>query len=634
MLRFAAVVLASWATCVGCGRNSEFGSSTRRDGDAGALSHSGEVQDTGIVASTGTASAVRGVVWKLGTTYQYELRSTTKMSLGRVPPAFDFELSARASILVVQQQGAREVLYLTVPDVTVKSRLTDAGLERTVSEVRGGSCLIFLSNGGLEKIGFLKGMTGSAATTYRQIASAIQMSRAPEGGQRYVAEEYDTTGRYAAEYILAQDPQIVKKAKLRYLALLGNPIMPDGLPLQLVPSVLRSEGYAVVSADGQLKELQQEEELAVNGVQTPVHSSTRFTLRLSNVSEGGPGADWRTLADAHNVVAASEPYGVKISQQALDHSRTNGASFGEIFARLAQNATKSASRATGGGKPGQEAAFKEEAQLFSALVGALREDPKAVDEAIQKIKAKSPLAPVLIDALSSASSAEAEKALVGLRSFVDKDPVQRARVLHALARMPRPGKDAVAVMKSVLEKEPYNPRALYALGTYSRRFRDEGNSEMAVGLGEYLVEMLREATGPSGRLTALRAIGNSGYSAALPDVRGFTSDKDETTRVVAVRALQSMKDLAVDEILTSTMGSDTSFEVRISAIEAARVRDPTDKLLLAVVAACRHPEPRIRYRAVETLIRWLPRRPSLRPVLQKISQEDPEQRVRDLARSG
>jgi HEAT repeat protein len=200
--------------------------------------------------------------------------------------------------------------------------------------------------------------------------------------------------------------------------------------------------------------------------------------------------------------------------------------------------------------------------------------------------------------------------------------------------MPRPGKDAVAVMKSVLEKEPYNPRALYALGTYSRRFRDEGNSEMAVGLGEYLVEKLREATGPSGRLTALRAIGNSGYSAALPDVRGFTSDKDETTRVVAVRALQSMKDLAVDEILTSTMGSDTSFEVRISAIEAARVRDPTDKLLLAVVAACRHPEPRIRYRAVETLIRWLPRRPSLRPVLQKISQEDPEQRVRDLARSG
>jgi hypothetical protein len=94
-----------------------------------------------------------------------------------------------------------------------------------------------------------------------------------------------------------------------------------------------------------------------------------------------------------------------------------------------------------------------------------------------------------------------------------------------------------------------------------------------------------------------------------------------------------MQNQEVNGILARSVETDTSVEVRISAIGAAQVRGPTEALVQAVVKACDAREPRVRFRAVELLGQWLPVRQDLRARLERTSREDVEPKVRDRARA-
>jgi HEAT repeat protein len=133
-------------------------------------------------------------------------------------------------------------------------------------------------------------------------------------------------------------------------------------------------------------------------------------------------------------------------------------------------------------------------------------------------------------------------------------------------------------------------------------------------------------------VTALRGIANSGFVGALPKVTPFLNDDRESVRVAAVRALQSMRDPRVDDILATRMRTDGSNDVRVSAIVAAQVRDPSQELAQGLVgASTESTDPTVRYRAVELMTRWLSKRPDLKPTLESIAKTDQEARVRDLA---
>jgi hypothetical protein len=119
----------------------------------------------------------------------------------------------------------------------------------------------------------------------------------------------------------------------------------------------------------------------------------------------------------------------------------------------------------------------------------------------------------------------------------------------------------------------------------------------------------------------------------LSRVRPYLDDKRDAVRSAAVRALQSMHDPGVDRLIAARLASDPSKDVRLSAIAAARLREPNDVLAEALAGAgVSAAEPHVRYRAVETMARWLASRPALRDALERIARNDAEERVRERAR--
>ena len=288
--------------------------------------------------------------------------------------------------------------------------------------------------------------------------------------------------------------------------------------------------------------------------------------------------------------------------------------------------------------PDEEAARQqstdERARLFIALAAILREQPDKVPLTVKKIQAGSPAGDVLVQALSSASSPAAQSALVGLVSSKTLDPRLRDRVVLALSRTPKPDARSVDALKTMLKADPFSEQALLGLGSYSRRLRDAGEAVRAEDIGRLLVATLAQSRGPSDRVTVLRAITNSGYSPAKDVVIGYTAAPEEEIRVAAVRALQSMKDGSVDQVIADRMLTDSSSEVQISALNAAKVRDPSDVLAHAAAgAATSAADPHVRYRAVELIDFWAHSRPDLRATLEDVSVRDPEGRIRDRAKA-
>ena len=114
----------------------------------------------------------------------------------------------------------------------------------------------------------------------------------------------------------------------------------------------------------------------------------------------------------------------------------------------------------------------------------------------------------------------------------------------------------------------------------------------------------------------------------------YLDDKRDRVRVAAVRALQSMVDPHVDALIASRLQVDESNEVRISAVAAAQVREPSEQLTAALASAgTGAPDARVRYRAVELMTRWLPQRPDLRATLERVASSDAESTVRERAKA-
>jgi HEAT repeat protein len=269
-----------------------------------------------------------------------------------------------------------------------------------------------------------------------------------------------------------------------------------------------------------------------------------------------------------------------------------------------------------------------------ALAAIFRKYPQTIDQALARIRAKSPASTALIDALGSASSAQSQAALAELLRSDQLNPDLRQQVLLSLSRTPRPDQTSVDALKMTLANEPFDEQALYGLGTYSRRLRDRGDAQGASEIGEFLLSRFPLVQGPSQLLTLLGAIANSGYAPALPKLSPFLSHERERVRAAAVHALQSIDDPEADNILATQLESDASSEVRVSAIEAAKVREPTDVLAHALTDAATHAsDAQVRYRAVETIAVWMRKRMELRSTLEQVAQKDPEERVRNQARA-
>jgi hypothetical protein len=582
--------------------------------------------------------------WEFGRWYAYQLKLTTAVSFADGPNAFDFDLTGLVQITPTNVAADVVTLYVAMANPQITSRVpqSQSAFDKVASQMAASGCFFSLSGGRITEMHTARGLSPSAANAYREVGSALQFARTLQNVEEYAAEEYDTTGQYVAEYRFDRSENVWHKRKQRYIAILAAKAAPINTPARLVPEIGKSEGDIRLLPDGHLQSADLHNTVTVNGAQQPVHSTTSLTLRAgSSETAHQPEPDWSALMSAMVRTGADEPYGAQATIESLDSARIGSVTFETAvtrFEEMAKNGRRPVVSSINGAPldPGeklkQEQRTEEESRLFMALSAIFREQPPTIAKAVRGIREKSPASDILIEALSAASTPATQRALIDLETGTSTDAAMRNRIIMALSRTPRPDRRSINYLKSMLSADPFREEALLGLGTYSRRLRDSGNIEQAGSIGELLVDRLRAAANTADRLTVLRAITNSGYAPALPQVIPYLTDSDELIRVDAVRALQSMKDPKVDDIIADRLNSDSSSDVRISALSAALVREPTEALTRAVEsAATSSPDPHVRFRAVELLATWIPRRPDVRPVLEQVAKNDGELRVRDRA---
>jgi hypothetical protein len=568
------------------------------------------------------------------------------VSFGDGANTFDFDLEGRVQITPTAVTPDAATLYVAIADPKIVSRVpgSQPALDKVAAQLGGTGCFFTVSGGRVANMHAPRGLSTMAANVYREIGSELQFARTTSATDRYTSDEFDTTGHYVAAYSLDHEQNVWHKRKERYVAILAAKDAPVNAPARVAPHVDDSQADVRLFPDGRIQSVDSKNVVTLSGAQQPIHSVTSMSLKAGPAEPARrPTPDWDALMSGMPRTAADEPYGGEATVESLDQARIKGMTFEKAVAALERIASEQGgavlSSVNGAPLDADEKAKRErttddESRAFIALSAIFREQPQTIAAAIKKVRDKSPASPLLIAALSAASTPAAQAALVDLSNSKMTDAAMRAQILTALSRTPRPDQRSIDAMKALLKADPFSEDGLLSLGTFSRRLRDAGNTSQAEELGALLVERLKAARLQTDRLTVLRAITNSGYAPALPHVIPYLSDREAVVRAVAVRALQAIRDSKVDELIAERLLTDSASDVRISALSAAKVRQPTDILAGAVQnAAANAEDPHVRYRAVELLATWIDTRPDVRPTLEQIAQNDVELRIRDRAQS-
>lgn len=605
-----------------------------------------EVVSTAAPAAPTVTLESRTRGWELGKRYSYRLKSSTAVAFAAGTPSFDFDLSGELQVVATSVSEEDVTLYLALTETSIVNRgaRSRADVEGLAAELRRAGAFVRLSGGRTVGFDLPKEASDMAASTYRQLGSALQVARAEGDATAYTAAEYDTTGKYVAEYGHLPGAPTWTKRKRSYSVLLGGQGLPGDSGVELLPKVVASKGTLRLSPEGRPESVVLEDELGMSGTQVPLHSKLKLELESIGVQTlGASSRDLERLLARARHITASEPLHPLDSKESLDQARIAGLDFDTVVAELEQRSGERLEKAR---KQGDEedsvmtpptpdqAEMQKDSRRFIALAAMLRSDPGLVAKAVAKIRSKSIASGDLLDALSSASSPEAQRALAGLVGMKGVDEGLRESVVFSLSRLKTPTREATRALESVLDDDPLHTGALYGLGTHARLYRDLGQTKEAKRLGERLLKHLARADAPSTRATVLRALANSGYDGALPAVARQLGDRNEEVRVAALRALQSMRAPAADTLLAHHIGEDESKKARLSAIEAADLREPSEVVVAALSkAATDDADAHVRFRSVELLVRWLPRRPDVRGALQRVAKADEEDKVRELARA-
>jgi hypothetical protein len=633
---FATAALMVWA-CVGSKPNESASSNAATSAPLlGAVAKQEAVPAT-IPSPSVLDPTTRG--WEPGRRHVYTMKQTVTISFGDGTSSFDFDVIGDVDVRPVNATSESVLLYTLIRGAKIVSRVqgSQAELDKVARQIGQKGCFLTISGGRLTEIRVPKGVSPTVVNMYRTIGAGLQFASPRAAAERYTAAEYDTTGQYLAEYQSAGEPGVWRKQKQKYLALLGPKNAKASVPIRVLPQIVISEGRVTLAPSGRPTAIALHDELLVNA-QTPIRSKTVLSLE-STGAESAPDPSDRNydlaLADTERI-GAEEPSGGPADEAALDEARTRGLNFETIVARLEQRAAErhgKDDKSAPSEARVQNQETDEDARLFIALAATFRRHPETVAKAVAKIRGESPAVYALIDALASSSSPAAQDALRKLFDVKSIKPELQGRLVMSLSRTERPTAQSIEMLKPLVADPERGTQALFGLGTFARRLRDQGEAELSRRAAEVVVAKLDAARDESETLTALRAVANSGYDPAMPKVHRYLDDDREQVRVAAVRAVQSMRDASADRIIAVKLASDPSILVRISAIDAASARGPSDILVGALAkAGTSTTDPHVRYRAVELLVQWLPQRQELRSTLETIATTDPELQIRERAR--
>jgi hypothetical protein len=573
-----------------------------------------------------------------GHRYDYRLKMTSKLEFESRGNLYDFDLLGTLELAPLRVGAETTELRVTLKNAQIQSRIP--GSQAEFDQVLGQFAqpfIVTLKGGRVSETFLPREVHPLVAGAFRSIGAALQLARPAKAASSWTAEEYDTTGSYTAEYrAVAGDPTRIEKRKLKYSSVLlaKGQAKPS---VDVTPKVRLSRGEIAVASDGRPLSINLEDELALQGAQTPIASSVAIALTAEAEAEHAEAAPGLELLRSRNErFTADQPYESRVPQAAIDQAKINGMSFAQITARLEELArAEKASKPRKDGESKQVSAeqAQEDSRLFLALGATFRQQPETIATALEKIRGNTPAKFAFVDALGAAESDKARDALIALAQPATSDVKVRTTALVALSRSERPTPEAAAALKALIGDKEVGTQALYGVGSYCRRFRDKGDLARSDELGQVLLARLSAAQNEYRVVEALRAISNSGYAGAFEKTRPLLEDRRERVRAAAVRALRSMQLPDVDRILVARLVDDSSKEVRLATLETMQARTPNDTLATALKNSSSTHDPHVRYRIVELMARWRGQRPELRESLETVAKNEQEPKIRDLAKA-
>ena len=519
--------------------------------------------------------------WRENARYVYTATLASHAGLGGQSP-FDLELTTALELVPVRVSGARAELAVTLvdPRLSIGGRAVPGG--DPLAAAFAQRFLFTLDGGKVVEQRFPPGLPAAAAGMFRTLAAAFQLA-APaadaQGGAGWTAREYDATGGYDAAYAWGAEPGAVNKRKLKYAEVLVAGPVDAATRARVAAQVAASSGEMRVR-DGALAAIRSADTITSQVLtKSPLAVETKLAIDLKEITAPRPGAPGRdALIAATTALRAAQAYGNGASKGMFDRARLDGRTFEQLAAAL-----EAETRPSGKGKPAagekkatpgadREGQLREHVATFSALVALLRLEPEAVKKAAAKARAGSVAAAPIMDALASAGSEPAQKALADLVLDTKLDADARIAAANSLIRVPSPAPQMIDTLQQLIADPLLREHAVFGLGTAARRLREAGDAARSRAISERLVALLRAAKQSDDQIRCLRGIANSAYTGALPAVRPFASSPDASLRLAAIEATRLMDDPAVDAFIAGPLTKDGDVGVRMAAVQVAKRR--------------------------------------------------------------
>jgi hypothetical protein len=580
--------------------------------------------------------------WREGTRYVYGLTLASQVTLQPAEAVTDFDLAAEIAIVPTRVTPETISLFMHFAKARFVSRLPSSqqAYEAFAKEL-SVPYFVTLQAGRVVEAQITPSASPMVIGIHRTVSAALQFQRARNATAAWTAREYDSTGSYDAEYSPLETPGAWRKRKLRYRQLL-LPKARSQATIDVVPTIRASTGEMRLDTEGRPATVSSLEEVVLEGGQMPLWSKTTIALEARSAGPDPLGAaDWETMSSKTKRLAADEALDSGVPREVLDDARIGGLSYDRIVTDLERIALARAARGTqasvDAGSTSSSAQVSEEdrrqSRSFTSLSANFRRRPETIRKAIDAVRRSSPARQTIIDALASAGSEESQNALMELMQGRALESSVRMSLVIALSRTAQPTEASVRFLRRLLNDDVAGTQALYGLGTFCQRFYEAGDHQRAQDIGEVIVERLAHAGTQLRVLEWLRAVSNAGHDGAFAKVKSFEKDEREQVRAEAVRAVRRMPSAEADNFIASRLNEDPSRAVKLSALDAARWRHPSDVLVRSVTTSASAADPHVRFRSVELMRKWLTMQPALRAPLERVAEKDSEEQIKALAKS-
>ncbi len=378
----------------------------------------------------------------------------------------------------------------------------------------------------------------AARRLVRRLLAATQF--VAEDGARWSAEESDTRGDFESEYRAGGSANTYVKTKRRYLrtAAATTPRLQGHLAFTLL-------------TDGHVKEAAGSDVVEWGGGTSGTPRRREETrVALINV-----GVDYQLSSLRPFHMARPVLHAARLTDSAAEVKPRSAQVRGETLKNLLRLMAARNAR---------EATQERLATLF-------RHDSAEVNRAselLQHEKTDDGLSEPMLEALASAGTPEAQRALMSVLEAPRLRPGLRAQAVRAVGRMERPSLLlAETLSRALAETRDADVRdaAALSMGALSKALAvaEPGQSKRLVD------ELLRQCrSGTPGPQVCLAALARAGSPAGMPYVKAEMFHPDAAVRGAATEALRALPGAAADVLLDQMLLKDSSAHVRAHAAKA------------------------------------------------------------------